>query len=140
MSLIEFKDPITAILGIADKVFDRLFPDPVAAANAKLEMYKLQQSGDLAQILGQLEINKIEAANASTFVSGWRPLVGWVCGISCCWNWVLLSVINAAMQIFMTVPIVLQPANTEQMLPTLGALLGLGAMRMNEKINGVAAK
>lgn len=139
MALIDFKDPITAIIGIADKVFDRIFPDPVAAANAKLELFKLQQSGDLAQILAQLEINKIEAANPSKFVSGWRPFIGWVCGFACAWNWIALSIINSAIQIFVQTPIVLKPADLDQMMPVLFALLGLGVMRMQEKIKGVAA-
>jgi len=69
-------DPVTALLDIGGKVIDRLWPDPTQAANAKLELFKLQQSGELAQIAGQLEINKVEAANPSVFVSGWRPFVG----------------------------------------------------------------
>jgi hypothetical protein len=70
-------DPVTAILDIGGKVIDRLWPDPVQAAQAKLELIKLQQSGDLAQIAGQLEINKVEAASSNPFTSGWRPFVGW---------------------------------------------------------------
>ena len=69
-------DPVTAMLDIGGKVIDRLWPDPVQAAQAKLELIKLQQSGDLAQIAGQLEINKAEAASANPFTSGWRPFVG----------------------------------------------------------------
>ena len=73
-------DPVTAMLDIGGKVIDRLWPDPVQAAQAKLELIRLQQSGDLAQIAGQLEINKAEAASANPFTSGWRPFVGWTCG------------------------------------------------------------
>lgn len=51
-------DPVTAMLDIAGKVIDRLWPDPAHAARAKLEPIKLQQLGDLAEIVGQLEINK----------------------------------------------------------------------------------
>ena len=73
-------DPISAALDIGGKLIDRLWPDPTQAAAAKLELLKLQQSGELQQITGQLEINKVEAANPSVFVSGWRPFIGWVCG------------------------------------------------------------
>jgi hypothetical protein len=41
---------------------------------------KLQQSGELAQLAGQMDINKTEAASSNVFVSGWRPAIGWVCG------------------------------------------------------------
>ena len=73
-------DPVTAMLDLGGKVIDRLWPDPVQAAQAKLELVRLQQSGDLAQIAGQLEINKVEAASSNPFTSGWRPFVGWTCG------------------------------------------------------------
>jgi hypothetical protein len=132
-------DPITAVLDIGSKVIDRLWPDPAQAASAKLELYKLQQSGELQQIMGQLEINKAEAASASVFVSGWRPFIGWVCGIACAWNWVGISVAKV-IAAFFQYPIVLTPADLSEMLPVLMGMLGLGVLRTAEKIKGVAAK
>jgi len=85
-------DPVSALLDIGGKVIDRVWPDPVQAATAKLELVKLQQSGELAAMAGQLEINKVEAASASVFVSGWRPFIGWVCGAACAWNWIGLKI------------------------------------------------
>ncbi len=43
-------DPISAILNIGSKVIDRLWPDPTQAAAAKLELFKLQQSGELQRL------------------------------------------------------------------------------------------
>jgi len=132
-------DPITTVLDIGSKVIDRLWPDPAQAASAKLELYKLQQSGELQQIMGQLEINKAEAASASVFVSGWRPFIGWVCGIACAWNWVGISVAKV-IAAFFQYPIVLTPADLSEMLPVLMGMLGLGVLRTAEKMKGVAAK
>ena len=132
-------DPITAVLDIGSKVIDRLWPDPSQAAAAKLELYKLQQSGELQQIMGQLEINKAEAASASVFVSGWRPFIGWVCGIACAWNWVGISVAKV-IAAFFQYPIVLTPADLSEMLPVLMGMLGLGVLRTAEKMKGVAAR
>lgn len=42
-------DPISAVLNVADTIITRLFPDPAQAANAKLELIKLQQSGKTDQ-------------------------------------------------------------------------------------------
>ena len=53
-------DPVTAILDIGSKVIDRVWPDPAQAAAAKLELVKLQQSGELQQIVGQLDIDKAD--------------------------------------------------------------------------------
>jgi hypothetical protein len=132
-------DPITAVLDIGSKVIDRLWPDPAQAASAKLELYKLQQSGELQQIMGQLEINKAEAASASVFVSGWRPFIGWTCGAACAWNWVGISVAKV-IAAFFQYHIVLTPADLSEMLPVLMGMLGLGVLRTAEKMKGVAAK
>jgi len=132
-------DPITAILNIGSKVIDRVWPDPTQAAAAKLELFKLQQSGELQQIMGQLEINKTEAANASVFVSGWRPFIGWTCGIACAWNWVGISIAKVVAA-FLQYSIVLIPADLSEMLPVLMGMLGLGALRTVGKIQGVAAR
>ena len=62
-------NPLAAILGVGEKLIDRLFPDPVKKAEALLELRRLEQSGDLAVIANQAEINKIEAASSSLFVA-----------------------------------------------------------------------
>ena len=75
-------DPISAALDLGNTLITRIFPDPAQAANAKLELLKLQQSGDLAQMTAQTDINKVEAGSTSMFVSGWRPAIGWVCALA----------------------------------------------------------
>lgn len=130
-------DPVTALLDIGGKVIDRIWPDPVAAANAKFELFKLQQSGELAEMAGQMEINKVEAANASVFVSGWRPFVGWVCGGGLVYTFIGQPLLSWASLIW-NFPI---PPNLDMgtLITLLGGLLGLGGMRTAEKIKGVAA-
>lgn len=130
-------DPVTIMLGIGNKVIDRLWPDPAQAAAAKLELFKLQQSGELAVITGQMEINKAEAANPSVFVSGWRPFIGWVCGAACAWNWIGLPMAKA-LAVYHQVPFALSAADLSEMMPVLIGLLGLGGLRTVEKIQGVA--
>jgi hypothetical protein len=36
-------------------------------------------AGKLAEV--QTKINEAEASHRSVFVAGWRPFIGWVCGI-----------------------------------------------------------
>jgi hypothetical protein len=130
-------DPVSALLDIGGKVIDRVWPDPVQAATAKLELVKLQQSGELAAMAGQLEINKVEAANASIFVSGWRPFIGWVCGAACAWNWIGLKIALFSAAYFEH-SLNLAPADLSEMTPVLMGMLGIGGLRTIEKLNGVA--
>lgn len=132
-------DPISAALDIGGKLIDRLWPDPTQAAAAKLELLKLQQSGDLAQITGQLEINKAEAQNASVFVSGWRPFIGWVCGMALAYQY-LIRPLALAIAAGLGHPIVEMPGLDSSLWELMFGMLGLGGLRTMEKLNGVASK
>lgn len=137
-------DPITAVLDIGGKLIDRLWPDPVQAATAKLELIKMQQSGELAQMnadlqmaSGQTDINKVEASNSSLFVSGWRPFIGWVCGVAFAFKF-----IGGPSAVFVAGyfghPIILPVMDFTEMSSILLGMLGLGTLRTVEKVKGVA--
>lgn len=137
-------DPVTLILGLGGKVIDRLWPDPAAAAAAKLELLKMQQSGELAQLtadtslaIEQIKVNAIEAQSPSLLVSGWRPMIGWVCGAACAWNWLGLPIAKLVLAT-LGQPLEISGANLSEMLPVLLGMLGLGALRTAEKVKGVA--
>ena len=129
-------DPVTALLDIGSKVIERIWPDPAQAANAKFELFKLQQSGELAQIAGQLNINAVEAANPSVFVSGWRPFVGWTCGMGLVYSFIGQPLLSWTSSIWhFAIPPTLDLGT---LLTVLGGMLGLGGLRTIEKINGVS--
>ena len=132
-------DPVTAVLDIGGKLIDRMWPDPAQAATAKLELIKLQQSGDLAQMTGQLDINKIEAASNSTFVSGWRPAIGWVCALALLYQYLVRPL---AVAVFAAVghPLPTMPGLDENLWQLMMAMLGMGGLRTFEKVQGVANK
>ena len=119
-------------------IIDRLFPDPAAKAAAELELLKMSQAGDLQVILAQLAINAKEAESPSIFVAGWRPFVGWTCGIGLAYATIgvnLLSWLSTARG-WPLPPVV----DTDTLLYVLGAMLGIGGLRTLEKVKGVAAK
>ncbi len=134
--------PLLDVLGFGTKLLDKLIPDPQAKAQAQLELAKLQQSGELALLQsetslaqGQQDINKIEAQSANLFVSGWRPFIGWSCGVGFLYQ-VLLAPIGTVlcMNLLQWAP---WPAiDSESLNTVLFGLLGLGAYRTVEKITG----
>ena len=128
-----------SIFDFGSKVIDKLFPDPEKANAAKLEMIKLQQSGEFKQIesalemaKGQMEINKIEAASSNLFKSGWRPATGWTCVIGLFYQFILRPL--AVGFNYGDFP----PLELGTLITILGGLLGLGTLRTKEKIEGVA--
>jgi hypothetical protein len=132
-------DPVTALFEVGSKVLDRILPDPAQQAAAKLELLKLQQNGELAQITGQMEINKVEAASSSIFVSGWRPSIGWVCSAGFAVQFVIgpLAEWGAAL---VGHPVKFPQMDTGTMMPLLLGMLGLGGLRTAEKLADKAAK
>lgn len=137
-------DPVTAMLDIGGKVIDRLFPDPAQAATAKLELIRLQQTGELAQLSadldmakGQLAINQAEASNASLFVAGPRPFIMWVCGFAFAYKFILAPAAAFALTAAGH-PISLPVLDFTEMSTVLLGLLGLGGLRTVEKIKGIA--
>lgn len=126
---------IIPLLDIGSRLIDRLIPDPEKKAAAELELLKLSQEGDLKKILGQLEINAREAAHPSIFVAGWRPFVGWTCGVGLFYQAVLHNLLNwvAVMYALPTLPAM----DSELLIYVLGAMLGIAGLRTYEKKSGV---
>ena len=128
---------LTAALPLIDKLVDRI-PDPAAKEKAKLQMQADLLAALVKESEGQAEINKIEAASPSVFVSGWRPFVGWVCAGGMCYSFIGQPLLGWVSNIY---HYPLPPGlDTGTLLTVLGGLLGLGGMRTVEKINGVASK
>jgi hypothetical protein len=132
-------DPVTALFEVGSKVLDRVLPDPAQQAAAKLELMKLQQNGELAQITGQMDINKVEAASSSLFVSGWRPSIGWVCGAGFAVQFVVGPLAEWGSALYGH-PVKFPQMDTGTMMPLLLGMLGLGGLRTAEKLADKAAK
>ena len=68
-------DPIAAALGIGTALIDRIFPDPAQAQAAKLKLFELQQSGELATLTAQSTIITAEVNSQSWLTRSWRPIL-----------------------------------------------------------------
>jgi hypothetical protein len=130
---------LPTLLPALTEVLDRVIPDQAAAAKAKLEMEARLLEAATAQAAQQTEINKIEAAHQSIFVSGWRPYIGWVCGMAIAWAFLLAPMLTWLLPLTGVVAAV-PPLQTEFLLELVFAMLGLGGLRTFEKLKGVAAK
>lgn len=78
----------------------------------------------------QTKINEIEAQHRTVFVAGWRPFIGWVCGVALAYNFVIRDLFIWAIKPE-TVPPALQ---MEHLMTVLLGMLGLGGLRTYEKL------
>lgn len=76
------------LFDFAGKLLDRFIPDPTARQAAQLQLTQMQMQGALAELTAdtdlakaQIGVNTVEAASPSLFIAGWRPFIGWVCGV-----------------------------------------------------------
>lgn len=81
----------------------------------------------------QNEVNKLEAQHRSVFVSGWRPFIGWICGIALAYNFIIRDIVSWFL------PNALPPAlQMEHLMTVLLGMLGLGGLRTYEKLKDKA--
>ena len=111
--------------GVAD-VVDKFIETPDEKAAFKTVMAKMAQEPGLAQV----ELNKIGAAHRSVFVAGWRPFIGWVCGLGLAFSFLINPIIQWASG--SDGPAL--PLNI--MMELVIGMLGLAGLRTAEKMIG----
>lgn len=124
-----------AVLDLIKGPLDKIIPDKAQRAAFEHEITMSVQTSDLAQ----MEVNKVEAANPSTFVSGWRPFIGWICGCAMAMEFLVRPLAQWGINLSGKV-VTLPSLDTAQLYPILMGMLGLGTLRTYEKFKGVARK
>lgn len=131
-----FLDIIPAISGLLDKII----PDPAARDRAKLELMRGERAQDLEELkaalsadISQMEVNKTEAASTDRFVAGWRPFIGWVCGVAFAYHFIVQPLL-AFMLANSGRSVVLPAFDMDALFTVLMGMLGLGGLRTLEKI------
>jgi hypothetical protein len=128
---------IPALLPIVGDVLDRFFPNKEEKEKATREI-EAKLTEHLASIdLAQLEVNKAEAGHKSMFIAGWRPFVGWTCGLALFYTYLIQPIAIFIMGQTGTL-VHLPEIDLGTMMPVLLGMLGLGGLRSWEKWKKVA--
>lgn len=138
---------ITGLFEVGKQLIDRFFPDPGKKAEAQLKLLEMQQTGELAELAAatdlakfQIQTNIEEAKSTNWFVAGWRPAIGWICGIAFGYTYILHPIFSALVFAFGSEIMIqhfslLPKLDMGEMMPVLFGMLGLGAYRTYEKKN-----
>jgi hypothetical protein len=100
-----------------------------------LNLEAQKEAAETALIQAQADINKVEAASPSKFVSWWRPAVAWVCVCAFALNYLIYPLATWGLALAHQT-VALPQMDIATMVPILVAMLGLGAYRTIEKSNG----
>lgn len=121
-------EPIEAV----GNVLDALFTSDKERLDKKAVLARIAQQPALVQG----EIGKIEASHKSVFVAGWRPFIGWVCGLALFYNFVLRDLMVWGLMLSRADTLPPPVLHIDVLTTILYALLGLGGMRTFEKLQG----
>ena len=127
------------LIPVIGNLIDKAIPDADAANKAKAELVTMQTKGELDALLGQLEINKEEAKSSSTFVAGWRPFSGWICGVALAYVAILEPILRFGATVAFGYAGAFPTIDTDLTLQVLLGMLGLAGARSFEKHKGVAS-
>ena len=133
---------LSGLFDLGKGLIDRLFPDPAAKAAAQLELLKMQQAGDLAQLAADTDLAKLQIqtniaeAAGNWFTAGWRPCVGWVCGAGLAYAALIEPFARFIAKVGFGYTGEFPVIDTTLTMQILMGMLGLGAMRSVEKVKG----
>ena len=127
------KDLISPVADLLNK----FVPDQTEKLKLAHEIATLAEKQAHAIAIAQIEVNKVEAASNSIFKSGWRPFIGWVCGIAFAYHFVFQPLLVFIL-IYAGHPVPELPEfDMASLMTVLGGLLGLGSLRTFEKYKGI---
>lgn len=129
---------LTTLIAPVTGLLDKFIEDKDQKAKLAHEVATMAQRHAQELAKGQIEINKAEAASGSVFKGGWRPFIGWVCGIAFAYHFILQPLLLFLVAVIGVSLPALPEFDMSTLLPVLGGMLGLGSLRSFEKYKGVS--
>lgn len=128
---------LQALIGPVTGLLDKFIEDKDQKAQLAHDLATMAQRHAQELSKGQLEINKAEAQHRNIFVAGWRPFIGWTCGVALAWHFVISPfVIFGAAMAGVELP-ELPEFDMGSLMTVLMGMLGLGGLRTFEKAKGL---
>jgi len=139
MGLMDFNlsDVGGIITGVREAITGEKIKDPVEMAKIDMQLQSLEN----AITKGQLSVNEMEAQHPNLFVSGWRPMIGWVGGVALAYQFIVYPLILWGWAAWgpegVSPP---PPIDAAALYPLLLGMLGIGGMRSFDKMKGTDTK
>ena len=123
---------IASLLPVASKLLGKFIEDKVTKNKLAHEIATMAEKHAQEIALQQIKVNQ-EEAKGNWFQSSWRPLIGWVCGLSLMINY-MISPICAGFGI------IIPQADMSVMMPLMFGMLGISGMRSYDKMKKTDTK
>jgi|TARA_Y100001938_G_C7829597_1_gene300678 hypothetical protein len=123
---------IASLLPVASKLLGKFIEDKDTKNKLAHEIATMAEKHAQEIALQQIKVNQ-EEAKGNWFQSSWRPLIGWVCGLSLMINY-MISPICAGFGI------IIPQADMSVMMPLMFGMLGISGMRSYDKMKKTDTK
>lgn len=128
---------LSSLIQPVSQILDKAIPDQDLKRRLAQELATMSEKHAQQLALAQIEVNAAEAASGSLFKGGWRPCIGWICGIAFGYHFVLQPVIVFIVaMVGVDIP-ELPSFDMNTLLTVLGGMLGIGGLRSYEKSKGL---
>lgn len=125
---------LTLLMPLVNTIFS-FIPNPAQRAEQMQQLMTALQQWDAQQS----QTNTAEAQNTNVFVSGWRPMIGWVCAFATAYQYIIIPFATWGFAIaHMVVPAM--PKLDENLWQLTFGMLGMSGLRTIEKLQGKASK
>jgi len=123
---------IPAVAGLLDKFIED--KDEKSKLAHEIATLAERQAHELA--IQQIKVNQEEAKHVSIFIAGWRPFIGWTCGVALAYHFIIQPLLVFAFTVTGQ-PVELPSFDMGSLMTVLMGMLGLGSLRTFEKYKGV---
>ena len=129
---------LEVLIGPVTGLLDKFIEDKDQKAKLAHEIATMAERHAQERALAQVETNREEAKHKSVFVAGWRPFIGWTCGVALAWHFILAPlVLFIAGWSGVQLP-TLPEFDMDSLMTVLLGMLELVGLRSWEKTKGVA--
>ena len=123
---------IASLLPVASKLLGKFIEDKDTKNKLAHEIATMAEKHAQQLAMEQIKVN-IEEAKGNWFQSSWRPLIGWICGLSLMINYMVSPILAGC-------GIIIPQADMSVMMPLLFGMLGIAGMRSYDKTKKVDTK
>ena len=123
---------IASLLPVASKLLGKFIEDKDTKNKLAHEIATMAEKHAQQLAMEQIKVN-IEEAKGNWFQSAWRPLIGWICGLSLMINYMVSPILAGF-------GIIIPQADMSVMMPLLFGMLGIAGMRSYDKTKKVDTK
>jgi len=128
---------LSALIGPVTGLLDKFVEDKDEKNRLAHEIATLAEKQAHEAAMSQAATNQAEAKHRSVFVAGWRPFIGWTCGVALAYHFVLAPFILFGVSVAGIEIPPLPAFDMDSLMTVLLGMLGLGGLRTYEKSKGL---